>query len=155
MNLTQRARAQGIHPQTAYRWLREGIPPVPVVRVNSRSILVAPEAVRSGNSPGNVGWYAGTSLHDQRADLDRQMARLLGWATEAGLPVVRVEAEVGSGMNGARAKVRRLRVRDMMEVLTSFGARQYGRRSARNRALKVLGCALRDIGPRAVEHGRS
>jgi hypothetical protein len=31
---------------------------------------------------------------------------------------------------------------DMAEVLTSFCARLYGRRSARNRALKALRCAL-------------
>ena len=41
-------------------------------------------------------------------------------------------------------------VRDMIEVLTSFCARLYGRRSARNRALKAVGCAQRDIGPQAV-----
>jgi putative resolvase len=41
-------------------------------------------------------------------------------------------------------------VRDMVEVLTSFCARLYGRRSARNRALKAVGCAQRDIGPRAA-----
>ena len=32
-------------------------------------------------------------------------------------------------------------VRDMIEVLTSFCARLYGRRSARNRALKAVGCS--------------
>jgi putative resolvase len=111
--------------------------------------------------------------------------------------VVRVAAEVGSGMNGSRAKVRRLLadprvtavvvehrdrlgrmntelvesalaahgrrlvviddgevdddlVRDMVEALTSFCARLYGRRSARNRVLKAVGCAQRDIGPKAV-----
>lgn len=41
-------------------------------------------------------------------DLDRQVARLRSWAAEAGGTVVRVEAEVGSGMTGSRAKVRRL-----------------------------------------------
>ena len=41
-------------------------------------------------------------------------------------------------------------VRDMIEVLTSLCARLYGRRSARNRALKAVGCAQRDIGPQAV-----
>lgn len=41
-------------------------------------------------------------------------------------------------------------VRDMVEVLTSFCARLYGRRSARNRALKAVGCAQHDIGPQAV-----
>jgi putative resolvase len=40
--------------------------------------------------------------------LDRQVARLCRWAAQADAPVVRVEAEVGSGMNGTRPKVRRL-----------------------------------------------
>ena len=41
-------------------------------------------------------------------------------------------------------------VRDMTGVLTSFPARLYGRRPARNRALKAVECARRDIGPQAV-----
>lgn len=41
-------------------------------------------------------------------------------------------------------------VRDMTEVLTSFCARLYGRRGARNRAIKALGCAKRDVGPAVV-----
>jgi putative resolvase len=41
-------------------------------------------------------------------------------------------------------------VRDMVEVLTSLCARLYGRRSARNRALKAVGCAQRDVGPQAA-----
>ena len=39
---------------------------------------------------------------------------------------------------------------DMVEVLTSCCARLYGRRSARNRALKALRCAERDVGPAGV-----
>jgi putative resolvase len=45
-------------------------------------------------------------------------------------------------------------VRDMVEVLTSFCARLYGRQSARNRAIKALGCAQRDIRPRLVGAAR-
>jgi putative resolvase len=46
----------------------------------------------------------------QRSDLDRQVARLRGWAARTGNAVVRVEVEVevGSGMNGSRSKLRRL-----------------------------------------------
>jgi putative resolvase len=193
VNLTEWARAQGVHPQTAYKWFRAGTLPVPAVRVNERTVLVNPEAVLE-TSVGGAGLYARVSSHDQRADLDRQVTRLSEWATKAGASVVRVEAEVGSGMNGARAKVRRLLadpkvatvvvehrdrlgrmntelveaallasgrrlvvldegevtddlVRDMVEVLTSFCARLYGRRSARNRAEKALRCAERDVGP--------
>ncbi|MFZ0906064.1 MAG: IS607 family transposase, partial [Mycobacterium sp.] len=142
------------------------------------------------------------SSHDQKADLDRQAARLAEWAANAGHRVLRAEAEVGSGMDGARTKIRRLLadpevtvivaehrdrlgrmntelveaalsahgrrlvvldsgevtddlVRDMVEVLTSFCARLYGRRSARNRALKAVGCAQRNIGAETCRcHGR-
>jgi hypothetical protein len=123
------------------------------------------------------------------------------WAADAGGPVVGVEAEVGSGMNGSGRKVRRLLadptvtvvvvehrdrlgrmntelvesalaahgrrlvvlddgeveddlVRDMVEVLTSLCARLYGRRCARNRALKAMRCAEGDVGPAGVTpHG--
>jgi putative resolvase len=200
VNLTEWARAQGVHPQTAYRWFREGTLPVPAVRVNERTVLVSPDAVAE-SMPAAFGLYARVSSPDQKSDLDRQVARLTGWAGQAGGTVVRVEAEVGSGMNGSRAKVRRLLadpkvttvvvehrdrlgrmntelvesalsahgrrlvvlddgevtddlVRDMVEVLTRFCARLYGRRSARNRALKAVGCAQRDVGPQAVVGGR-
>jgi putative resolvase len=146
---------------------------------------------------GGVGLYARVSSHDQRDDLDRQVARLGEWAARVGAVVVRVQTEVGSGMNGARPKVRRLLadprvatvvvvhrdrlgrmntelveaalsahgrrlvvldagevtddlVREMVEVLTSFCARLYGRRSARNPAIKAVGCARRNIGPKVV-----
>jgi putative resolvase len=148
-----------------------------------------------------AGLYARVSSHDQRGDLDRQVARLSQWAAGAGVRVVRVESEVGSGMNGARRKVCRLLadpkvttvvvehrdrlgrmntelveaalraggrelvvldageldddlVPDMTEVLTSFCARRYGRRSARNRAEKALRCAERDVGPMAVSQAK-
>jgi putative resolvase len=196
VNLTEWARLQGVHPQTAYRWFREGTLPVPAVRVNSRSVLVSPD-VSAAAGAAAFGLYARVSSHDQKADLDRQVARLSSWAAQAGGQVVRVEAEVGSGMNGSRSRVRRLLadpkvttvvvehrdrlgrmntelveaalsahgrrlvvldsgevtddlVRDMVEVLTSLCARLYGRRSARNRALKAVGCAQRDVGPAAV-----
>jgi len=196
VNLTEWAQAQGIHVTTAYRWYREGNLPVPAQKVG-RLILVSPDAASTGAAAGGVGLYARVSSHDQKTDLDRQVTRLASWAAQAGLSVVRVESEVGSGINGARPKVRRLLadpkvatvvvehrdrlgrmntelveaalaahnrrlvvlddgevdddlVRDMVEVLTSFCARLYGRRSARNRALKALGCAQRNIGPELV-----
>jgi putative resolvase len=42
-------------------------------------------------------------------------------------------------------------VRDVAEVLTSFCARRYGRRPARNRAEKALRCAARDAGPASAQ----
>lgn len=140
---------------------------------------------------GGVGLCACVSSRDQTGDLQRQVARLSRWAAQSGHRVVRVESEIGSGMNGSRVRARRLLadpdvttvvvehrdrlgrmntelveaaleaadrrlvvlddgeleddlVRDMVEVLTSFCARLYGRRSAKNRARKAL---------EAAEHG--
>jgi putative resolvase len=42
-------------------------------------------------------------------------------------------------------------IRDMTGVLTWFCARRYGRRGARNRAIKALGCAQGDVGRATVE----
>lgn len=179
---------QGVHPQTAYRWFREGTLPVPAARVGPRTILVNIEAAASIKVVGGVGLYGRVSSHDQKDDLARQVTRLSEWAAKTGHKVVRIESEIGSGMNGSRTKVRRLLadpdvmtvvvehkdrlgrmnvelveaalsatgrrlvvledgevdddlVRDMVEVLTSFCARLYGRRSAKNRARKALQAA--------------
>ncbi|MFF5208702.1 hypothetical protein [Streptosporangium sp. NPDC000396] len=40
MKLAQWARSQGIHPQTAYRWFREGKMPVPARRLPTGTIVV-------------------------------------------------------------------------------------------------------------------
>jgi putative resolvase len=64
-----------VHPQTAYRWFREGTLPVPAVRVNQRTVLVSP-GVPAGPAVAAYGLYARVSSHDQREDLDRQVARL-------------------------------------------------------------------------------
>ncbi|MFG2861913.1 IS607 family transposase [Streptomyces sioyaensis] len=191
MNLTEWAKTQGVHPQTAYRWFREGTLPVPAQRVGPRTILVNIEAATAPEVTGGIGLYARVSSRDQKADLERQVARLTRWAAAAGERVVRVESEIGSGVNGSRSKAKRLLadsavtcvvmerrdrlgcmnvelveaalsasgrrlvvlddgeveddlVRDMAEVLTSFCARLYGRRSAKNRAHKAL---------EAAEHG--
>jgi putative resolvase len=188
MNLTEWAEANGVHRQTAYRWFREGTLPVPAERVGPRTILVNIEANSTPSVTDGVGLYARVSSHDQKSDLERQTARLAQWAAKDGHRVVRIEAEIASGMNGARTKARRLLadpevttvvvehkdrlgrmnvelveaalaatgrrlvvlddgevdddlVRDMVEVLTSFCARLYGRRSAKNRAKKALEAA--------------
>lgn len=181
---------QGVHPQTAYRWFREGALPVPAERVGPRTILVHPQRVTERTGAG-VALYARVSSHDQEEDLHRQVARLSEWAATTGLRVVRVESEVGSGMSGRRAKLSRLLsdpevtvvvvehrdrlgrmntelveaalaahgrrlvvleerevdddlVRDMTEVLTSFCARLYGRRSAARRAQQAVAAAATD-----------
>jgi putative resolvase len=183
VNLADWAESVGVNRHTAYRWFREGTLPVPAERVG-RLILVRTTPVGGGVEVGVV-IYARVSSHDQRGDLDRQVARLTAWATEQDLTVGQVVTEVGSGLNGKRPKLRRILsdpdakvvvvehrdrlarfgvehleaalaaqgrrivvadpgettddlVRDMIEVLTSMCARLYGRRGARNRAMRAV-----------------
>jgi putative resolvase len=202
MKLAAWARANGVHPQTAYRWFRQGTMPVPARRLPSGTILVeAPGGNSDGTEEQRVVLYARVSAHDQRTDLDRQVARLSAWAAGQGIVVAEVVGEVGSGMNGRRPRLRRLLadptvamivvehrdrlarfgveyleaalgaqarrlvvldpdeasedlVSDLVEVLTSFCARLYGRRGARNRALRAVTCAKQLPGHRDGGGGR-
>jgi putative resolvase len=108
VNLKEWAMANGVHPHTAYRWFREGTLPVPAQRVGPRTILVNIEAHTAPEAAGGLGLYARVSARDQEPDLERQVARLARWAATTGRPVVRVESEIASGMNGARSKAKRL-----------------------------------------------
>ena len=100
MNLKEWARQQGVHPVTAYRWFREGKLPVPARRAG-RLILVDTAATAPA---GVVAVYARVSSTDQRADLDRQVARVAAWAAGEGLSIGRVVTEIGSALNGKRRK---------------------------------------------------
>ena len=66
MNLTEWARRQGIHPQTASNWFHAGTLPVPAVRVNQRTILVSPDTALSAPVEA-IGIYARVSSHDSVA----------------------------------------------------------------------------------------
>ena len=93
MRLREWAEAQGIHYQTAWTWVRDNKMPVPFSRTASGTILVdVPPQVRGGRTVV----YARVSSHDQRDDLDRQVARLVAWAIEQGRSVDEVVTEVGS-----------------------------------------------------------
>jgi putative resolvase len=141
VNLIELVRAQGIYPQTEYQWFREGTLPDPAVRVNQCTVLVSPVAP---TEPGasSYGLYARVSSHDQKADLDRRVAWLTSWATDAGGQVVRV----GAGMKGSRAKVfRPLADPDVTAVVV-----EHRDRLGRMNTEKAVGCTQRDIGPQAV-----
>jgi putative resolvase len=189
MKLSDWAAQQGVHYQTAWRWWKRGTLPVPARQLPSGTILVEVPAA-APHTRGRLVVDARVSSHDQRAELDRQVARAVGWASEQHLAVDQVVTEVGSGLNGRRPRLARLLadarvativvehrdrlarvgvehleaalaahgrrllvadpeettddlVGDMVEVLTSFCARLYGRRGARNRALRALTAAKR------------
>jgi putative resolvase len=181
VKLVEWARRQGISYKTAWRWVKDDAMPVPWRQLPSGTILVDAPV---DEQPSTVALYARVSSHDQRNDLDRQLALLSQYAAERDLHVVESVAEVGAGLNGKRRKLLRLLsdatigavvvehrdrfarfgseyleaalaasgrrlivvdgsemnddlVQDMIAVLTSFCARLYGRRSARNRAISI------------------
>lgn len=102
MNLTVWAERNGVARVTAFRWFRAGVLPVPAWKVG-RLILVDVLASEAGPQP-KTAVYARVSSADQKADLDRQVARVTAWTTAEQFPVDKVVVEVGSALNGHRRK---------------------------------------------------
>lgn len=185
MKLSVWAKKQGISYKTAWRLWAKGNLPVAAEQLATGTVIVKePEAAYEVESSSAV-LYARVSSSDQRKDLDRQLSRLVEYATSNGYQVKGAIKEVGSGLNGKRTKLLSILrdsgiktivvehkdrlarfgfeymevllnssgrkiivvdetemkddlVQDMMDVLTSFCARLYGRRSAKNKAKKAL-----------------
>jgi predicted site-specific integrase-resolvase len=102
MNLAAWAERDGVARVTAYRWFRAGLLPVPAQRVG-RLILVDEPTGKAGVC-GRTVVYARVSSADQKADLDRQVARVTAWAAAEQISVDKVVVEVGSALNGHRRK---------------------------------------------------
>ena len=102
MNLKEWAERQGVSYVTARRWFRAGKLPVPARRVGGLILVGDPAAPAPHAEVAAV--YARVSSADQKADLDRQVARVAAWATSQGVAVDRVVTEVGSALNGKRRK---------------------------------------------------
>jgi predicted site-specific integrase-resolvase len=147
VNLSEWAERVGVSKFTAYRWFREGTLPVPATRAG-RLILVDLDGPPGA---GRTVVYARVSSHDQRADLDRQVAAMTQWATAQALSVDEVVVEVGSGMNGKRPKLDRLladATATTVVVLLVRGPCLASRPTGRN-------CKLRGRQRRLGGHGRS
>jgi putative resolvase len=186
VKLVDWAEKQGIGYMTAWRWFKHGKMPVKAIQTPSGMILVEEEVgAKVQTRLKSTVIYARVSSHDQKKDLDSQVARMSIYAADNGLVVTKILTEIGSGLNGNRKKLldiladksidiilvehkdRLTRfgfeyietllgsqsrevivadknelsddlVRDMIEVLTSFCARLYGKSSARNKALKAI-----------------
>jgi len=112
MKLSAWAKSQGISYLTAYRWYRAGTMPVRCYQAPTGTIIVDVAGTAVDDSPprapaarGGAALYAHVSGHDQKDDLERQLARLRKYARTFGLPVVREVEEIGSGLNGHRKKL--------------------------------------------------
>jgi predicted site-specific integrase-resolvase len=109
VNLTEWAEQQGISKFTAYRWLREGKLPVPVTKVGRLWLVNLENPAPTAKAAGaRCVVYARVSSADQKPSLDSQVANCVVWATQNGHSVDQVVTEVGSGLNGHRAKFTKL-----------------------------------------------
>ncbi|MFE2582126.1 IS607 family transposase [Streptomyces sp. NPDC059378] len=102
MKLSEWARQQGVSDQTAWRWVKDGKMPVPVRQAPSGTWLVDEVAVQPS---GRVVVYCRVSSAGQKADFDRQVARVVSGANGLGLAVAEDVTEVGSGLDGRRRKL--------------------------------------------------
>jgi predicted site-specific integrase-resolvase len=103
MNLAVWAERYGVARVRAYRWFHAGLLAVPAQRVG-RLILVN-DAVAEIARHGRTAVYARVSSADQKADLDRRVARVTGWATADQISVDKVVTEIGSVLGGHRRKL--------------------------------------------------
>jgi putative resolvase len=187
MKLSTWAKSNGLSYKTAWRMWKDGTLPWPAEQLPTGTILIHPPAVPGDGTA--VALYARVSSSDQKADLERQLGRLAAYASQHHLSVTHAIGEIGAGLNGHRAKLKRVLadpkivaivvehrdrlarfgadyveaalaaagrrlividssemnddlVADMIDIMTSFCARRYGRRAARNRAAKVVNAAL-------------
>ncbi|MEU7836364.1 MULTISPECIES: IS607 family transposase [unclassified Nonomuraea] len=142
MKLSEWARRNGVHYQTAWQWARDGKMPVPVVKTATGRYMVLD---RTAEVTGRTVAYCRVSGTDQLAELDRQAVRVVRAATAMGLTVTEVVGEVGSGMDGDRPKLARL-LRD-----ASVGVIVVERRDRLARfGLEQLSAALEATGRRIV-----
>ncbi len=104
MRLVDWAKKNGVCYRTAWNWFKNGTLPVPAIQTKTGMILVdAPDATETKSD--KVVVYARVSSNDQKKDLDRQVARLVAFATSRGLQVGEVVSEIGSGLNGRRRRL--------------------------------------------------
>ena len=106
ISLTAWGRLYGFDKATTSRLHRQGKLP-PELKIErfptGRYYVVVPE-----ESESRCVLYARGSSGDQRVDLERQVGRLVEWATEQGYRPDEVVKEIGSGLNGNRRQLRRL-----------------------------------------------
>jgi putative resolvase len=104
MKLSVWARQQGITYKTAWRLWKEGKLPIPSEQLATGTVILHPPV----DTAEGVALYARVSSADQKADLDRQLARLTEYAVRQRLVIVDAVKEVGSGFNGHRKGMMRL-----------------------------------------------
>jgi predicted site-specific integrase-resolvase len=104
VKLSAWAKQQGISYKTAWRMWRDGRLPVPAEQLATGMVIIHQLMITTHG----VALYARVSSADQKADLDRQLARLTEFAIAQKLTIIDAVKEVVSGLNGHRKGMMRL-----------------------------------------------
>lgn len=106
------ARLEGLHPQTVWKWCRQGTMPVPVEQTPTGMWLIHDPKYETASHPSPAGsrtvCYARVSSGGRKGDLRRQADRLKAFAVGMGVEHPEIVTETGSGVNGNRRKLNRL-----------------------------------------------
>lgn len=105
MKLSAWAKQQGLTYKAVWKMWRADKLPFPSEQLPTGTILVHPPVTATEDG---VALYARVSSADQKADLDRQVARLAEFAATKNWRVIAVIKEIGSGFNGHRRGLMRL-----------------------------------------------
>ena len=104
------AEREGLHPQTVWKWCREGTMPVPAEQTPTGAWLIHDPKYEHSTptAAGRTVCYARVSSNDQKSDLQRQGDRLKAFAFSMGVDAPEVVTEVGSGVDDKRRKLNQL-----------------------------------------------
>ena len=106
------ARLEGLHPQTVWKWCRQGAMPVPVEQTPTGMWLIHDPKYetmpQSKSMEPRTVCYARVSSGDQKNDLQRQADRLKAFVLGMGVEKPEIVTETGSGMDDRRRKLNRL-----------------------------------------------
>ena len=115
ISLTAWGRLYGFDKATTARLHKQGkLPPelqVETLPTGRHFVIVPPD------NDGRCVVYARVSSADQREDLDRQVSRVVEWATGQGYRPDSVVKEIGCGLNGNRTKLRRLMADPLVQTI--------------------------------------
>ena len=117
ISLTAWGRLYGFDKATTARMHHAGkLPPELQIEQlpNRRYYVVVP-----AENDGSCVVYARVSSGDQKEDLDRQVGRVVEWATQQGYRPDEVVKEIGSGLNGNRRWLRRVIADPTVKVIVA------------------------------------
>src|SRR5215472_922726 len=132
MKLSAWARQQGLSYKTAWRLWKAGQLPVPAEQLATGTVIVHAAAA---NEPPGVALYARVSSGEQKADLDRQLSRLVEFSAKHGFRVVEAVQETGSGLHGRRKALLRVFRNPRVQVIV---VEHRDGESHRGRAVRVV-----------------